>query len=219
MTSGEIWSTRLSLRGMTDTAGIVVSVVPSQSAYFAGEDFSVLITFTNLNQPSTSYAHHFHQPRTTTAPTFAPTHRRSARSVAYPANIPHTPRTAASFANVASLPVDSPFVHREVDSQTPRRRGLVGKGKEREDPDDPDLSLAQAAQIPPVSQFKRKHIPKSLSMSSSASGGTRTRLPKLDVRQPDSPLTNRTPGLPLERVIYMTQSPYMQRRKGLTRLH
>jgi hypothetical protein len=208
MTSGgyRIWyqTPVFSVGGMTE-AGIVVSVVPSQSAYFAGEDFSVLITFTNLNQPSTSYAHHFRQPQTTTATTFAPTHRRSTHSVAFPANIPHTPRTAASFVNVAALPVDSPFIDHDVHSPTPRRRGLVGKGKEREDSNDPDRSLAQAAQISPIFQFKRKHIPKSLSMSSPASDGTRTRLPKLDVGQPDSSLTNCTSCLFLERVIFSSK--------------
>lgn len=178
-----------------ESAGIAVSVAPSQSAYFAGEDFSVTITFTNLNEPSTSYAHHFRQPHTATAATttFAPTHRRGAQSVAYPANIPHTPRTASSVLNVAALPDESPLAHQQqVDSPTPRRRGFIGKGKQREvtEESSPPESTGPPS---PVAQFKRKHAPKSLSVSSFVSEelvSPRTRLPKLDTGQPDSPLVD-----------------------------
>lgn len=199
------------ISGMTETAGIAVSVAPSQSAYFAGEDLSVLITFTNLNQPSTSYAHHFLPPHTTTATAFTPKHRRSAHSVAFPANTRHTPRTATSFVNVAALPLDSSLVHRESDSQTPRRRGFVGKGKGREEYDDSDRSMLSSAPISPISQFKRKHHPKSLSVSSSAGDGTRVRLPKLDTGQPDSPLVDRTQYSFVECVIYDPNAPYAEK--------
>jgi len=186
---------------MTETAGIAVSVAPSQSAYFAGEDLSVIITFTNLNQPSTSYAHQFRQPRTATATAFAATHRRSSHSVAFPADTLHTARTASPFVNVAAVSLDSPLAHREAGSLTPRRRGFVGKGKEREDSDDSDPHMHSLAQISPISQFKRKHHPKSLSVSSPAGDGTNTRLPKLDTGQPVSPLIDRTSDSSLECVM------------------
>jgi len=198
----EFWHLVPPVSYMTETAGIAVSVAPSQSAYFAGEDLSVIITFTNLNQPSTSYAHHFRQPRTATATAFAPTHHRSSHSVAFPANIQHTSRTASPFVNVAAVPLDSPLAHREAGSLIPRRRGFIGKGKEREDSDDSDRYTYSSAQISPVSQFKRRHHPKSLSVSSPVvSDGTNTRLPKLDTGQPDSPLIDRTSDSFIECVI------------------
>lgn len=182
-----------------ESAGIAVSVAPSQSAYFAGEDFSVTITFTNLNEPSTSYAHHFRQPHTATAATttFSPSHKRGAQSVVYPANIPHTPRTASSVLNVAALPDESPLAHQQRDANstpTPRRRGFIGKGKQREVIEDSTPESESPSPPSPVAQFKRKHAPKSLSVSSFVASeelvSPRTRLPKLDTGQPDSPLVD-----------------------------
>lgn len=185
---------------MADTAGIAISVSPAQSAFFAGEEFSVTITFTNLNEPSTSYAHHFHQPPHTSAPSttsFAPSHRRSAHSVAYPANAPHTPRTAGSFLNVNTLPVDSALAQtRDVgNSSTPRRRSLIGKGKQKEHFDSSDESeSSHSLTLTPSSQFKKKHAPKSLSVSTYPSRdgliSPLARLPKLDTGQAESPLTD-----------------------------
>ena len=66
--------------------GIRISVVPAQSAFFAGEDFKVTVTFTNTRSP--------------TAPakrTVSHTHKRAVHSVSYaplarPPTSPVTPR-------------------------------------------------------------------------------------------------------------------------------
>lgn len=189
---------------MADTAGIAVSVSPAQSAFFAGEEFSVTITFTNLNEPSTSYAHHFHRPpHTSTPPTtsFAPSHRRSAHSVAYSTGTPRTPRTAVSaLNNAAALPVDGPLAlsHNIHTNPAPRRRGLIGKGKQRQEEEEDTSDRPESPHSPVVthqiSQFKKKHISRSLSVATYPVNNDLisplTRLPKLDTGQPDSPLTD-----------------------------
>lgn len=157
------------------------------------------ITFTNLNEPSTSYAHHFRQPpHTATASTtsFAPSHRRSAHSVAYPSNAPNTPRTAAPFLNVTALPVDSPLAQmRDTgNATTPRRRSLIGKGKQREEADDLTDRSDPSHPSSVGSQFKKKHAPRSLSVSTYPTNNgiisPLARLPMLDTGQLDSSLTD-----------------------------
>jgi hypothetical protein len=177
---------------MADSSGIAVTVAPTQSAYFSGEQFEVTITFTNLNEPSTSYAHHFlnHHGSTPTS-VFTPSHRRAARSViSFPASLPHTPRTSASFLSSAALPGD---FGQEDDVYPLRRRGLVGKGKQREK--STSIAFSEPQITPPngISQFKRKHIRRSLSVSgysSEAIADAQSPLPKVDTGQLDTPLTD-----------------------------
>lgn len=90
---------------------IHVSVVPSQASYFAGEPFSVTITFTNTRSPT--------QPTTVRSASQGSHHKRSAHSIssvpiARPPTSPATPRTIAS----TSFP--------RLDDETPVRRGLIG---------------------------------------------------------------------------------------------
>ena len=178
---------------MGDSAGIAVTVAPSQAAYFAGETFDVTITFTNLNEPSTSYAHHFHRPQSATpVSAFTPSHRRGAQSVvAFPASIPHTPRTAASYISTAALPEDCGLASREQsEAPIPKQRGFIGKGKQKEEAEPYDPPSAPPSAPPNgISQFKRKHAPKSLSVSGVAGdiiGAPRTPLSKLDTGPLDS---------------------------------
>ncbi|KJA20825.1 hypothetical protein HYPSUDRAFT_68151 [Hypholoma sublateritium FD-334 SS-4] len=90
-----------------------VVVVPSQSSYFAGEPFSVTITFTNtrlqearLNKP----ASHGHK---------RGAHSISSAPLARPPTSPGTPRSAATPTFSRTKPGDD----------LPRKKGLIGKTK------------------------------------------------------------------------------------------
>ena len=89
-------------------SAIRVSVVPTQAAYFAGEPFSVNITFTNTRNPD--------------EPTKRRTHKRAAHSIssaplARPPTSPITPRTAVP-AQIART--------ESKDKNKIQRRGLIG---------------------------------------------------------------------------------------------
>ena len=93
-------------------AGIRVAITPSQSAYFAGEPFSVTITFTNTRTPDAP------PPRTASSHT----HKRAAHSIssaplARPPTSPGTPRTMISSIPSQLGMGDGPVV----------RRNLIGK--------------------------------------------------------------------------------------------
>ncbi|KAF6751399.1 Rgp1-domain-containing protein [Ephemerocybe angulata] len=92
-------------------AGIRVAITPSQSAYFAGEPFSVTITFTNTRSL---------EPGPSRTPIYG--HKRGAHSISSaplsrPPTSPGTPRTLAAPAVTRS----------KSNTDAPIRRGLVGK--------------------------------------------------------------------------------------------
>ncbi|KAF6751395.1 hypothetical protein DFP72DRAFT_497598 [Ephemerocybe angulata] len=100
-------------------AGIRVAITPSQSAYFAGEPFSVTITFTNTRSL---------EPGPSRTPIYG--HKRGAHSISSaplsrPPTSPGTPRTLAAPAVTRS----------KSNTDAPIRRGLVGN-----DPDVPGLA-------------------------------------------------------------------------------
>jgi len=100
-----------------------VVITPSQSSFFAGEQFSATITFTNVRSPEAG-ASQSHSER---AHTQTRTHKRGAHSIssaplAQPPTSPGTPRT---------LP-NSSFqkLNGHNGGELPRRRGLIGtRGK------------------------------------------------------------------------------------------
>lgn len=118
-----------------------VVVTPSQSSYFAGEPFSVSITFTNTRSPEAGPS----KP--------SPTHKRGAHSIssaplARPPTSPGTPRSAIGQSLLKTQAL--------ADVQVPRRKGLVGKKK-----------LQSAGELPELIEQRRKRqlAPKALSVS------------------------------------------------------
>ena len=117
-----------------------VVVTPSQSSYFAGEPFSVTITFTNIRSPEAGPS----KPSPLT-------HKRGAHSVssaplARPPTSPGTPRSA----NTQSL------LKAQAHTDLPRRKGLIGKKKQPPLGELPDLIEQRR---------KRQLAPKALSVS------------------------------------------------------
>ena len=93
-----------------DDSAVRVVVTPSQSSYFAGEPFSVTITFTNIRSPES-------------IPSRPYSHKRGAHSIssaplARPPTSPGTPR--ASLQHPTQPPSRST-------QDVPYRRGLIGK--------------------------------------------------------------------------------------------
>lgn len=90
-------------------SAIRVSVVPSQSAFFAGEPFSVTITFTNTRNPDETSKRRTHK---------RAVHSISSAPLARPPTSPITPRTAVppQFARAES----------KDNSSKVERRGLIG---------------------------------------------------------------------------------------------
>ncbi|TFK47962.1 Rgp1-domain-containing protein, partial [Heliocybe sulcata] len=119
--------------------GIRVVVTPTQSAYFAGETFSVSITITNTRPVHAQW----------NSPKSVPyTHKRASHSVssaplARPPTSPGTPRTA-----VTPIPALKPGGN----DKRPRRRGLIGKAPTNGVDGVPELS-------------RKKLLAKSLSLS------------------------------------------------------
>ena len=121
-----------------------VVVTPSQSSYFAGEPFSVTITFTNTRSPEAGPS----KP--------SPTHKRGAHSIssaplARPPTSPGTPRSATTQSLSRAQAV----------ADVPRRKGLIGKKKP------PSLPLQGAGDLPDLIEQRRKRqlAPKALSVS------------------------------------------------------
>ncbi|KXN88037.1 Protein sat1 [Leucoagaricus sp. SymC.cos] len=142
--------------GSTDShsdyeSSVRVVITPSQSSFFAGEHFSVTITFTNTRTPEA-------RPSKYLEPTLPQTrtHKRGAHSIssaplARPPTSPGTPRTLLS---------SSP---RKLtgfgDDALPRRKGLVGTMKKG----------YQDGQLPQlIEQRRKKMLAKSLSVSISS---------------------------------------------------
>lgn len=132
-----------------------------------------------MNDPSTSYkASTSYAP----PPSYVPTHRRSAHSIAYSSTVP-------------SSPVNAPYVSPILSGKgslssapsLPRRKGLVGKGKLPAHTVEANDASSEF-RITGVSDLKRKHNAKAQSLSTIAVdiapkvGGSflRTTLPKLD---------------------------------------
>jgi RAB6A-GEF complex partner protein 2 len=101
-----------------EDSGIRVVVTPSQSSYFAGEPFSVTITFTNTRSieagPSKPHSHK------------RGSHSISSAPLARPPTSPGTPRTIAQ-----PLPSQR--------GELPVRRGLVGKERAKDEEELPNL--------------------------------------------------------------------------------
>ncbi|KAF8907707.1 Rgp1-domain-containing protein [Gymnopilus junonius] len=137
-----------------------VVVTPSQSSYFAGEPFSVTITFTNTRSPEAG-------PSTRPTPSSLG-HKRGAHSVssaplARPPTSPGTPRSAAV---VPPTPRSKPLV-----DELPRRKGLIGKSKPPAPQQQLTPSLPQNSEnLPDLIEQRRKRqlAPKSLSVSISS---------------------------------------------------
>ncbi|KAF8879966.1 Rgp1-domain-containing protein [Infundibulicybe gibba] len=122
--------------------GIRVVVTPSQSSYFAGELFTVTITFTNIRSPV--------EPPPTRASSH--THKRGAHSIssaplARPPTSPGTPRSA--------LPPVTPSRSKSKDDN-PTRMGLIGRR----------LGPKGADELPELIEQRRKRLlAKSLSVT------------------------------------------------------
>ena len=132
---------RMAAPGEEDTA-VRVTVKPSQSSYFAGEPFSVTITFTNTHSPEAKV-----QPARFTSHT----HKRGAHSISSapiskPPTSPGTPRTP-------SIP---PPTRQHSLAPFPVRKGLVGH---RAGPKGADV-LPEL-----IEQRRKKLLAKSLSVS------------------------------------------------------
>ncbi|KAI0367489.1 Rgp1-domain-containing protein [Pilatotrama ljubarskyi] len=151
---------------------IRVVVTPSQASYFAGEPFSVTVTFTNTRTPETAVA-----PRSTSH-----AHRRGAHSIssvplARPPTSPGTPRTA--------VPV---FPSRaNGTSSSSQRKGLIGHGLPSKMSDEP-----------PSAEVLRKRLLACRSLSVNLAPNE---LPPLDgtgdkvsPSSPASPLVNSSPA-------------------------
>ncbi|KAF7332545.1 hypothetical protein MKEN_00137100 [Mycena kentingensis (nom. inval.)] len=130
--------------------GVRVIVRPTQSSYFAGEPFSVTVTFTNTRSPDRP-----------TPPT-PKQHKRNAHSISSapisrPPTSPGTPRTPRT----AAPPTHA---HRDGGNLTPARKGVIGRT-----PQSPPSSAVETS--PPnslpalVEQRRKKMLAKSLSVS------------------------------------------------------
>ena len=124
---------------------IRVVVAPSQASYFAGEPFSVSITFTNTRTPEAPVA----APRSSSH-----THRRGAHSISSvplsrPPTSPGTPRTV--------VPVFLPRSNNGASSST-LRKGLIGHSL-------PSKSFDE----PPSAEVLRKRLLASRSLSATLS--------------------------------------------------
>lgn len=139
------------MSGITADADSPVRVVvtPSQSSYFAGEPFSVTITFTNTRSPEAGPS----KPS-------SHSHKRGAHSIssaplARPPTSPGTPRSALTQSPNRTKPLD----------ELPRRKGFIGKTK-------PNPLLPQSTEnLPDLIEQRRKRqlAPKALSVSISPS--------------------------------------------------
>ncbi|KAJ6559322.1 hypothetical protein B0H10DRAFT_2201213 [Mycena sp. CBHHK59/15] len=127
-----------------------IVVTPSQSSYFAGEPFSVTITFTNTRSPEPG-------PSRTTSHSHA-AHRRGAHSISSapisrPPTSPGTPRTPRT-----AVPPLPPRVSRD---DKPGRKGLIGRTVPS-----PAAAPASTGSLPAlVEQRRKKMLAKSLSVS------------------------------------------------------
>ncbi|KAF8170190.1 Rgp1-domain-containing protein [Mycena galopus ATCC 62051] len=179
---------------MADLDAVRIVVTPSQSSYFAGEPFSVTITFTNTRSPvepapSRAISHSAHRRNA---------HSISSAPIARPPTSPGTPRTPRTA-------VQSPVSRPSRDDTKPTRKGLIGRtAASSSDPPSPTGSLPALVEL-----RRKKMLAKSLSVSiapldadlySRNNGGPRT--PRSASFLPDSPvlpssISRRSDALPL----------------------
>ncbi|KAI0825254.1 Rgp1-domain-containing protein [Trametes gibbosa] len=181
-----------STHGLDEAIRVVVT--PSQASYFAGEPFSVTITFTNTRTPEAPTV-----PRSASH-----AHRRGAHSIssvplARPPTSPGTPRTA--------VPVFTSRANGQNNST--RRKGLIGHGVPTKSMDEPpsaevirkrllasrSLSVNLAPhEIPSQDQSSESVSPASTGpspvSSSPVSGPTSTRIIAPLARSPSLPLNH-----------------------------
>lgn len=130
---------------------IQVVVTPSQSSYFAGEPFSVTITFTNTRTPES---------KTLRSHSQSNTHKRGAHSIssaplARPPTSPGTPRTSTPPAPLRANVNGSKMVI--------KRKGFIGKGSlplppPPPSPLPPHLLPKGADELPGVLEQSRKRL-------------------------------------------------------------
>ncbi|KAJ7199627.1 Rgp1-domain-containing protein [Mycena pura] len=131
-------------------SAVRIVVTPSQSSYFAGEPFSVTVTFTNTRSPDPGPSRAVSQPRS---------HRRNAHSIssapiARPPTSPGTPRTPHT-----AVPQTPP--PRRNRDEKPARKGLIGRT-----PSSSPTSTSPPASFPALVEMRRKKmLAKSLSVS------------------------------------------------------
>ncbi|KAI0719097.1 Rgp1-domain-containing protein [Cerioporus squamosus] len=160
---------------------IRVVVTPSQASYFAGEPFSVTITFTNTRTPEAPVA----APRSSSH-----THRRGAHSISSvplsrPPTSPGTPRTV--------VPVFLPRSNNGEGSSS-RRKGLIGHSLPSKSSDEP-----------PSAEVLKKRLLASRSLSATLSPSD---LPTLDeCNVSSSPATRVTVSGNGNGLVQGTQSP------------
>ncbi|KAJ7874672.1 Rgp1-domain-containing protein [Mycena olivaceomarginata] len=168
---------------MADVDAVRIVVTPSQSSYFAGEPFSVTITFTNTRSP---------EPGPSRA--ISHTHRRNAHSISSapisrPPTSPGTPRTPRTA-------VQSPLPRPSRDNSRPTRKGLIGRTTAS-----PPAPPSPTGSLPALVELRRKKmLAKSLSVSIAPADAdlfTRTSGPRTPLSasfSPDSPVSAQLPS-------------------------
>ncbi|KAJ7062366.1 Rgp1-domain-containing protein [Mycena amicta] len=126
-----------------DDTGVRVVVRPSQSSYFAGEPFSVTLTFTNTRSPDRPAPQKHHKRNA---------HSISSAPIARPPTSPGTPRTPRT-----PLPPTR-------DATQPARKGLIGRGR-TPPPPEPTIQSPPGSLPALVEQRRKKMLAKSLSVS------------------------------------------------------
>ncbi|OCH94164.1 Rgp1-domain-containing protein [Obba rivulosa] len=131
---------------MSDTAtsqddAIRVVVTPSQASYFAGEPFSVTITFTNTRTPELLSSRSASHSATST-------HKRGAHSIS---SVPlaRPPTSPGTRTALPAIPTRNTGVGNVI-----TRKGLIGRGRPPKGADDL-----------PEAEGRRRQLPKSLSVS------------------------------------------------------
>ncbi|KAF7362042.1 hypothetical protein MVEN_00549600 [Mycena venus] len=164
-----------------------IVVTPSQSSYFAGEPFSVTITFTNTRSPEAG-------PSRAISHSHTHTHRRNAHSISSapisrPPTSPGTPRTPRT-----AVQTPPPRPSREDTKLS--RKGLIGRTAAS-----PPVPPSPTGSLPALVELRRKKmLAKSLSVSigppdldlSSHNSGPRT--PRSASFIPESPVSAQLPS-------------------------
>ncbi|KZT09076.1 Rgp1-domain-containing protein [Laetiporus sulphureus 93-53] len=137
------------LEGTSVDDAIRVVAAPSQASYFAGEPFTVTITFTNTRSPDALH------PRSASH-SVSHAHKRSAHSIssvplARPPTSPGMTRSALS-----TMPTSLPPRH-SGPNRVPTRKGLIGRNR--------SANGVNGTDGPPTEPAVRKPMSKSLSIS------------------------------------------------------
>ncbi|KIY44985.1 Rgp1-domain-containing protein [Fistulina hepatica ATCC 64428] len=169
--------------------GIHVVVSPSQSSYFAGEPFSVTITFTNIRPPATGPS----KPASSR-------HKRSAHSIssaplARPPTSPRTPRSSV-------LPRTSTSHQHPSNENTSIRKGLSADEETGELSDSPAGKLAQRRNKLLAKSLSVVILPESVSETTSSQSAVQSHFPDLaftetPLQSPHPSTFQRSDSLPL----------------------